>query len=96
MKQSASATIELGESAIDVEFTSDITYHSGEFSYAGTHCTGGMPGTHSFGPEAEVDGDIRWDRTLYDKELNSYIESFVALNEDMVCERLLEEFWLAK
>lgn len=70
------------EPLLEVEVTANVSYDDGSFDYAGTHCNHGQSGTFTpfNGGSYEVDGEIKWDKTLYSDEQNKLIESYIKEN----------------
>lgn len=76
----------------DVELFVNVEWQDDSFDYAGTHCTGGLGGTHKLPIYASIEEDIQWDRSKYSDAENQTISDYVRENKEDLEEQLIAKF----
>jgi len=76
----------------DVVFESEPTWENDSFSYAGTHCTGGVGGTVHLPSYAIMEDYPTWDKGLYSFEQNWLIAIWLMANYSWVEDLFIREF----
>jgi hypothetical protein len=77
------------EPLLEVEVSAEVSFWKDDFDYAGTHCTGGVGGTHRGGGSCEV-YELEYDKNKYTEEEILKIDSYLIKNEKKVKEDIIE------
>ena len=77
---------------LEVEFEGQPELVDDSFDYAGTHCTGGMSGTHHIPKYLSMqDSVISWDTNAFDNQQNVIIKDWLRVDKNV---EALEEYFI--
>lgn len=76
----------------DVMLCAEMNWQDDSFSYAGTHCTGGVGGVHRIPPYSGRESGIMWNVDKYNNAANAAIYKYVQDNEKDLDDQFMARF----